>query len=134
MKKIALFISSLLLAASASADYQSMLFKLTDGSERLAALSGLDMSFSDDCLCVSQGGDTFSIPLSRLASMEFSSLPAAVSPVSSSPEETEFRVYGIAGISCGTFRSLSEAKASLPAGTYISINNIGQTFKFVVTK
>ena len=80
MRKMNLFIMCLLMTWVTSlraADYDYLVFTLTDGSTQSIGVTGLKLSFSNGQLTATNGTDTFVLPLASLSKMQFSNDGAA---------------------------------------------------------
>lgn len=118
---------ALALAMQANAgDYKYLVLEKTDGTQKVLSTTALEMTFSDGNL-VTNGGET--IAVSQLSKMYFS-MTTGISELKGDAE-TEVSVFSIGGSQIGTFRNLSEARATLGKGVYVMKQN-GQTYKYVI--
>ena len=74
MKKLLLIMSLLMGLASnmKAADYNYLVFTMTDGTTQSIAVTGLQLSFTDGNLTATNGTETLSIPLTDMQKMAFS--------------------------------------------------------------
>ena len=74
MKKLLLIIG-LLMALNANmraADYNYLVFTMTDGTTQSIAVTGLQLSFTNGNLAATNGTETLTIPLTNMEKMAFS--------------------------------------------------------------
>lgn len=133
MKKLALISMLALCASMAHADYQSMVFRMSDGTEQTVSLDGITLSFADGNLVVKNNATNLSLPLTSLTSMEFSTVTTGVEAL---PAEIAgaVAVYSLDGVSLGEFENLAVAESNLGKGTYVFAFKNGQTLKITLTK
>lgn len=74
MKKLLLIMSLLMGLASnmKAADYDFLVFTMTDGTTQSIAVTGLQLSFTDGNLTATNGTETVTIPLTDMQKMAFS--------------------------------------------------------------
>ncbi|MBQ9355716.1 MAG: hypothetical protein IJT98_00265 [Prevotella sp.] len=128
-----------LLALSAQAlagDFTYKYLVMTDsgGNHTSLATSGLTMRIENGNLVIVSNEGTTTLSLASLAKMEFSETKVGntttaigMLPVGSADVE----VFNLQGVGMGTFSSMSQARATLPAGIYIVKQN-GQTRKITL--
>ena len=112
-----------------AAEYDYLVFKLTDGTTQAVTSSNLTMTFSDGTLTVSNGTETlYTVAASLLQSMEFSAdgTTTAITTITADALTTDgtAEIYDMGG------RRMPGGTA-LPKGVYIIKRN-GKTFKTVV--
>lgn len=133
MKKIlltffaALVISSSLSASAATDDFVS--FEDTNGQVKSISAQGLSITFSDGKLIAATGSESLEIPLASLGAIYFNETNSL--DVVICEDVSEATVYTSAGVQLGTYPTVDEAKANLPAGIYL-IDTGSQTIKIVV--
>lgn len=119
-KTIVLTLLCALSTGMRAADYNYLVFTMTDGTQQAVTASNLSITFSDGNLVASSGSATLAtIALSDLASMEFSNDSAAgITSISSSSLTIgdEAEVYDLNG------RMMPKGMA-LPKGVYIIKQN-----------
>lgn len=133
MKKIVLISVLALCASMAHADYQSMVFRMSDGTEQTVSLDGITMTFADGNLVVKNSSTNLSLPLTSLASMEFSTLTTGLE-VLPADVNSSVSVYSLDGVALGEFENLAAAESNLGKGTYVFAFKNGQTLKITLTK
>ncbi len=74
MKKLLLILSLLIGLASnmKAADYNYLVFTMTDGTTQSITVTGLQLSFTDGYLTATNGTETLTIPLTDMQKMAFS--------------------------------------------------------------
>lgn len=77
-------------------DYGYMVFTLTDGTTKVIASNGLNMSLADGSLTAKSGGDELTIPLNSLKAMAFSKGATTVIDASVTDDGTE-EIYDLQG-------------------------------------
>ena len=84
MRKRLLLLSlfSVLTFGMKAADYDYLVFTLTDGTTQSIAATGTSISYSDGTLTATNGTSTVTIPLTSIAKMAFSDDPGTTSIVS----------------------------------------------------
>lgn len=116
---------------AAFGEYTAMTFKSADGTTHSIGSTGLKIEFVDGSLVATNGTETLTLPLTSLATMEFTGENSGINDISSDLEG-ELTLYTTAGIGCGTFKSLDAAKSSLPQGIYIAKSTSGKITKIIL--
>ncbi len=126
MKKIILMtLFTALSLGSHAADYNYLVFTLSDGSTQSISASDLSITFSDDNLVATSGSSKVTIALTSLTKMEFSNSSTAVEAIEADvalDETTE--IYDMNG------RRMTNG-SSLTRGIYIIKSN-GKTKKITI--
>ena len=130
-----LFAASLTLPVEAQ-QYDFLTFRTTAGSEQSFAASGLKITFSDGKALVSSQGNTVSLPLTELSSMQFTATATSIaSPltqpaVSVSIENGAVIVKGAPGaaVSVASLDGRTLGTKNLPRGLYL-VRVGSKTFK-----
>lgn len=123
-------------AATCYADYPYMTIRQTDGTEISVGSDGLRFNIDEDgYLVVNSTDGTMKLPLTGLASMEFTEQPAGVYTAGMEMlPDGPVKVFSTSGVALGSFDSPEEARCALSEpGVYIIKSNTG-TCKIVVSK
>lgn len=121
MKKfLVLSLLSILSIGMRAADYQYLVFTMTDGSTKAVTATDLAISFADGNLVATSGNETLAtLPLSSLTEMEFSNdNTTGIETISVDALSTDAAtvIYDLNG------RQMPQG-AALPKGVYILKNN-----------
>lgn len=135
MKKISLCGGALMLSlvASSSVIYDKMNFTTTDGTSYEVPAEGLCITVEGENLSIVAKDRTITIPLASLSTMQFVDNLGFIDSLTSASDDS-VTVYGLDGVSVGTYSSAAKAMESLSAGIYLMKDNEGKTFKIKVEK
>ncbi len=117
-------------------NYDYLVFTTSDGNLLSLTVSELEMTFSNGSLTAVNTDGTYTLTLSEIASMQFSTtqegtLPDAIRCVSQPVMADAVEMFTLSGISLGVFSNVAAAEASLPRGVYVGKQQ-GSTFKLSV--
>lgn len=134
MRKMILLAVVLISGVTAFANFNSMEFKLIDGTSKTIDTTGLTITIKDgDLQVVNSKGESLLLPSASLLSMQFiDNDGAGVKTLEF--ENSVVEIYSFDGKSFGKYSSLSEARHTLPAGGYIVRNQNGEAIKIMVEK
>lgn len=133
MRKFLLSIVALAASLAASANYNSLEFKFTDGSSQVVDADGLVINVEGDYLNVTNlKGVSLSLAAASLESMQFTDTEAGVSSIIAGNSAVE--VFNLQGVSFGKFDSLEEARNNLNSGTYVMKSENGESVKILINK
>ena len=127
MKKILLFLLTLIGMSVHAEDYSYLTFETADGTKTSVAVSSLTLTIAGGKLTA--GDKTFT--LSELSKMYFSTTDATGIEKVISTVDGEVEVFNLRGVSIGKYNSMSEAANSLKTGVYI-IKGKSKTLKISV--
>lgn len=134
MKHLLLILFGLLLPLTASADFPSIAFTTITGDEKVISADGLEITFSNGNMTATSSSASFTIPLTQIASMQFSNKIDASVSVSAIGSDNPFVVYTPQGICRGTFSDFNSLKFNLEPGIYIIRSANGETSKISISK
>ncbi|MDE6272816.1 MAG: hypothetical protein K2M31_07400 [Muribaculaceae bacterium] len=117
------------LALMASAQVNSLEFKLLDGSAISISSKNLEMTFTESSLIASDGSTELEIPLNQLYKFYFSDALTSIESIMTAG--SGYSAVDLGGVNYGEYDSLEDMKTNLPAGVYV-INNGSETFKVIV--
>lgn len=117
----------------AFSEVSQMVFTTTDGTTHAIAAMGLEMEFGEGNMVATNGGESLTLPLTELATMEFAGQISGIASVGTSGF-SRVAVTGINGMPLGNFASLQEAHNALRPGIYIVKNEQGEVTKLIVRK
>ena len=113
--------------------YQTMQFNTVDGERHYLPLENLEIVYENNVMVATQGANHLEIPLTELASMQFSDEEASVGLLhidSKNPVE----VFTLNGIFKGIFYSADDLNARIPAGIYVARDKNGTSLKIAIRK
>ena len=132
MQKIGMVLAMLVCAVMAQAsEYAYLVFTNAEGTKTALSVANLTMKVTGTQLEVTNDDGTVKFTLTNLASMQFSvdgeNLPSGMDQVLNA--DASVTVYGINGMSLGTFSSMVHAVQQLDKGSYVMVQNgkISQT-------
>jgi len=134
MQKIGMVLAMLVCAVLAQAsEYAYLVFTNGEGTKTALSVANLTMKVNGTQLEVKNDDGTVNFTLTDLAAMQFSvdgeSLPAGLDQVLNA--DASVTVYGINGMSLGTFESLLQAVQQLDKGSYVMVQS-GKSQKLIV--
>lgn len=132
MKKSLVMFAMLLAVGTSQADgYDYFVFKQSDGTETSLASSDLRITFADGKLVATSSNGSFSVALSSLGSMYFSSSTTAIESVSADADE-DAALYDLKGVLVAKGKNNSVLTSSLAPGIYIK--KVGETTSKILVK
>ncbi len=134
MKKLLLSLM-LMTGMSASAyDYPYLAFQTSDGAIQTVSVESLSLSISDGKLVATNGSGSVEFELTNLSTMYFTETENIVDGIKQVETTTgEVQVFTLAGVSMGTFESLSQVRSTLKNGVYVVKSN-GKSYKMNIKK
>lgn len=128
MKRFVLFAALLsIVSAKVMADnFPFLTFEQTNGTLTTIASTGVTITFNNGNLVATQDGKTTTIALADLNKMYFAETSAVRNL--EVDNDSQCHVYSVDGRKIGTFKSITEAQATLKQGIYIVKEN-GRTYK-----
>lgn len=125
-------LGAVVMAASTFAgDFKGMTFEYTDGNKLTVPVDGLTISPGTNSLTVNSSIGQTEIPMANLRQFCFVSDLSGVAAAEIEDTAGAVDAYTAAGIHAGTFNSVAEAEAYLPAGIYM-LKSSGKAIKTVV--
>ncbi len=124
----ALAMASTLTAGAATDDFLS--FEDLNGQVKSISSKGLSITISNGKVYAANDSESMEMPLESLSALYFSETSSAALTVADTTD-SRATVYTPAGLLIGTYPSVNEAVASLPAGNYV-ITTESQTLKIAV--
>jgi len=120
MQKIGLVIALLVCALVAQAgEYGYLVFTNTSGTTTALTVNNLSATVSGSTLVVTNDDGTVNFTLTDLASMQFSKTDTLTALENVIHSDEAVMVFGITGVSLGSFSSMLQAAESLPVGAYV---------------
>lgn len=120
---------------SAAFAYTHLQFKVADGTSQHLTADGLVITFSSGNLTVNNTrGETLTLPLSSISSLNFSDGPTLIESINASLKDNAVTAYSINGVVSGRFSSYDEARKSLSPGIYILRDDNCNTTKILIGK
>lgn len=108
-----------------AADYNYLVFTLSDGSEQAIVANGLNITFTDGNLVAATTSETLAtIPLATLQKMQFSESTTGISDLPTDGDDDIKAIYDLQG-------RMMPLDTQLPKGTYIVKTN-SRTIKVLV--
>lgn len=96
-----------------AADYNYLVFTLSDGSEQAIVANGLNITFTDGNLVAATASETLAtIPLATLQKMQFSESTTGISDLPTDGDDDIKAIYDLQG-------RMMPLDTQLPKGTYI---------------
>lgn len=133
MKHLAAAALAVMLPASLSAAYNSVLIRDKGAVEHLIDVSGLEISFSDGRLTATNPENTLTLLLEDVVSMEFSEdIATGAGLTMDTTIENSVAVWSLTGAPMGVYESPRHAAASLNPGIYVIRYKDGLTAKITV--
>lgn len=129
MKQIITFLIAVVATLVARADYSTLSFRTEGGATHYLAITGLEISFTQENLTASNRETSISLPLAQIESMAFSDLAAGVNAIDSDKMNGAVSVYSLSGTSLGAYSSFPEALNRVPIGIYLFKYSDGTTLK-----
>lgn len=126
-----LFVMSLVVGTAKADSYDYFVFKQSDGMETSLASSDLRITFSDGKLVATSSTGTFSVALSALSSMYFSTNASAIESISVDSDE-DAAIYDLRGVLVAKGKNNSQLTSSLAPGVYIK--KVGETTSKILVK
>lgn len=119
-------------AVTASAEYPTMLMKMSDGTEHAISTSGLTINYSQGMMnATNTSGEILTLPLEQLISMEFNNT-VSIDGATIANSDGSITVYTLDGTELGLYASAAHALNELPAGVYVIKNSSGITSKIII--
>ena len=123
MRKIVLVLAVCCAMMAQAATYSYLVFTNTSGTTTAFEVSNLTLTVSGSNLQVTNDEGTVNLVLTELASMQFSTSADTVTAIENVLDgDAPVQVFGVSGVSLGTFGSLVEATQQLNAGAYVISN------------
>lgn len=117
MRMFAFLLLAACAAVASAEDYAGLIFTDQSGASTTVSVDGLRMSFVGDKAVIVSNAGAVELPLSSLASMQFTTTLGATAAVADASAAVE--VFTTAGVSVGRYASACDAADALPAGFYI---------------
>ena len=110
-------------------DFPWLSFKMKDASEITVAADNLTMNYSDGDLVLTSASVSETLPVADIASMTFTNQQDGVDEINSVLSE-KASYYTSGGVRAGEFKSVDDARRSLPSGIYI-VRTGSKSFKII---
>lgn len=112
-----------------ASEFPWLTFRLADSSELSVAADNLELNYKDGNLLLKSGIVNQTIPVEQIKSMRFTLLPSAIDDIS--VEQSAVADYfTMSGAMVGRFKTIDEARKSLPSGIYIGKSE-SKTYKII---
>lgn len=122
MNKIKKLVAGCLLmvpAMLAAEDYPWLTFTLADDSAISVPSELLTIDYQEGKLKLSSPSVSREIPLNEVKSMKFTPSESGILEVAGVSQEDAVELFTVGGISAGKFRSMEQARHTLPSGIYL---------------